>query len=143
MDQEHAHDHYIIPPSTFVKTFAVLTLLMGATIAAAFIPYGSDAPWTSYVANAIAMTIAIIKSTLVFLYFMGVKYTTRLTQIYAAIGFVWVTLMAIVICDYATRQFEPSPGWEKVKPSPNTQMVEPKMQNPFEPKHEETKAEEH
>lgn len=143
MDHAHAQEHHIIPPSTFIKTFAALTVLMILTIAASFIPYPSDAPAWSYVANAIAMTIALIKATLVFLYFMGVKYATRLIQVYAVLGFLWVTLMGIVICDYATRQFEPSPGWEAVKPSPNSELTHPKMVNPFGPKSEGEEGGEH
>ncbi len=140
---EHAHPHHIIPPSTFIKTFAMLTILMIATIAAAQIHYPDQSPVWSYVANAIAMSIALVKAFLVFMNFMGVKYASRLIQVYAVLGFLWVTLMGIVICDYATRQFEPSPGWERITPSPNKQLTEPRMQNPFEPKHEEGKAEAH
>lgn len=131
MAEVHEHHHHITQPSTFVKTFLALTVLMVLTIAAAFINYGTDAAWVSYVANGIAMTIACIKATLVVLNFMGVRFATRLTQVFAVLGFLWVTLMGITFCDYFTRHFEPSPGWEKVPPSPNTEMTEPHMVNPW------------
>lgn len=135
MAQAHAEEHHhITPPSTFIKTFAALTILMALTIGAAFINYGTESAWVSYVANGIAMTIACIKATLVVLFFMGVKYATRLTQVFAVLGFIWVTLMAITFGDYFTRHFEPSPGWEKVPATPNTEMTEPQMVNPWEGK---------
>jgi len=129
---EHHEHHHAIDPKLFVRTFGLLTILMIATIGASYIHWGSeDAAWPSYLANVIALTIACIKATLVIMNFMGVRYATRLTQMFAAMGFVWVTLMGIVVCDYATRHWEPEPAWSKVPPSPNTQMTHPKMTNPF------------
>lgn len=131
MAESSEHGHHIISPSTYIKTFGMLTILMIATIAAAQIPFPHEAAWASYLANGIALTIAVVKATLVMLNFMGVRYTTRLAQMFAVMGFLWVTLMGITFCDYLTRHFEPNPGWEKVPPSPNTQMPEPRMQNPY------------
>jgi len=130
--QDHHEHHHKIDPKVFIFTFGMLTILMIATIGASFVHWGpADAAWPSFVANILALTIACVKATLVILNFMGVKHATRLTQVFAAMGFVWVTLMGIVICDYATRHWEPEPSWSKVPPSPNTQMTEPHMQNPF------------
>jgi cytochrome c oxidase subunit IV len=129
-EHDHAHIH-IADPKLFIRTFMWLTLLMGATIAAAtMVRYGAEPIW-SYVANGIALTIAIWKATLVVMNFMGVKFATRLTQVFAILGFIWVTLMGIMVCDYATRHWEPSPGWEQTPASPNTQMTEPRMVNPW------------
>jgi caa(3)-type oxidase subunit IV len=130
----HEHHHHQIDPKLFMRTFVWLTFLMAATIGASFINWGTNAPWVSYLANAIALTIACWKATLVVLNFMGVKHATRLTQVYAIIGFLWVTLMGITLCDYFTRHFEPSPGWEAVKPSPDTHRTNPQMANPWAPK---------
>lgn len=131
MAETHEHHHHQIDPSLFRRTFVWLTILMIGTIAASFINWNTDAPWVSYAANGIAMTIACWKATLVVMNFMGVKFATRLTQVYAVLGFLWVTLMGITFCDYFTRHFEPNPGWEKVPPSPNTEMTEPHMVNPW------------
>lgn len=132
---EHQEHHHEIDPKLFVRTFMWLTLLMGLTIGAAImgerIAESNQSALLSYAANAIALTIACWKATLVILNFMGVKHASRLTQVYAAMGFVWVTLMGIVICDYATRHWEPEASWEKVPPSPNTQIQGPRMDNPF------------
>lgn len=135
MSEAHSEHHHEIDPKLFRRTFVWLTFLMAATIGAAIfsekLAHSNASPALSYLANGIALTIACWKATLVILNFMGVKHATRLTQIYAAMGFIWVTLMGIVICDYATRHWEPAPTWEKIKPSPNTQMTEPRMENPF------------
>jgi len=131
---ENEHHFHIIDPALLRRTFIWLTFLMAGTIAAAtMIHYGADPIW-SYVANAIALTIACWKATLVVLNFMGVKFATRLTQVFAILGFIWVPLMGITFGDYFTRHFEPSPGWEKVKASPNTELTHPHMVNPWEGK---------
>jgi cytochrome c oxidase subunit 4 len=58
--------------------------------------------------NAIvALTIACIKATLVVLYFMHVRYSSRLTQIIVVAGIFWFIIMiAFMMTDYMTRT-----GW--------------------------------
>ena len=51
-----------------------------------------------------AMTIAVTKMLLVVLIFMRVRYSTRLTAIFAAAGFFWLFLMmTLTLSDYLTR----------------------------------------
>ena len=51
-----------------------------------------------------AMTIAVTKMLLVVLVFMHVRYSTRLTAIFAAAGFFWLFLMmSLTLSDYLTR----------------------------------------
>ncbi len=48
---------------------------------------------------------------LVILFFMGVKYNTKLTQVVAASGFVWlIILFGITMGDYLTRGWLGVPG---------------------------------
>ena len=82
------------------------------TLLAAKYPTGS-----SHVNNAIALTIAIAKATLVVAYFMGVKYGTKLIKMWAYAGFTWFFLMFVMYCDYVTRGWEPVAGWEKEAPN--------------------------
>lgn len=58
--------------------------------------------------NAIvALTIACVKATLVVLYFMHVRYSSRLTQIIVVAGIFWFIIMvAFMMTDYLTRT-----GW--------------------------------
>ncbi|MBI5707534.1 MAG: cytochrome C oxidase subunit IV family protein [Armatimonadetes bacterium] len=105
--------HHVTSPATFVKVFALLFVLMCLTIGAAIYAHEAhiDAPWFTWAMNIVAMAIACIKATYVVLYFMGVKYATQLSKVFALGGFVWVTLLLIMFCDYGTRHDETSPGW--------------------------------
>ena len=61
--------------------------------------------------NPIAMAIAVVKATLVVLFFMQVKYSSRLTWLWAGLGFVWLIFLFSTIGDYLTRFLIPSGGW--------------------------------
>ncbi|MFQ3587690.1 MAG: cytochrome C oxidase subunit IV family protein [Fimbriimonadaceae bacterium] len=119
----HAHaGHHVIPIKTLVLTGGALIVLMVLTVGWAQIAYLilPDAPIASFINNFVAMTIAVAKALLVILIFMGVKWSTKLTKMYALCGFVWVTLIGIAFCDYATRRWEPVAAWEESAISPIT-----------------------
>jgi cytochrome c oxidase subunit 4 len=47
---------------------------------------------------------AIIKATLVILFFMHVKYSSRLTKLWVVVGFIWLgILLSITMTDYLSR----------------------------------------
>ena len=51
-----------------------------------------------------ALTIAVVKMLLVILFFMHVRYSTRLTWIFVAAGFIWLLIMLdLTLSDYLTR----------------------------------------
>ena len=73
------------------------------TVLAAYVNLGAFNP-------AVAMAIAIFKATLVVLYFMHVKYSSRLTKLVVLTGlFFLVILLGETMMDYATRGFLPTP----------------------------------
>ncbi len=56
--------------------------------------------------TVVALTIAVTKATLVVLYFMHVRYSTRLTWVIVASGIFWLLIMfALTFSDYFSR------GW--------------------------------
>src|SRR6185503_16609260 len=59
--------------------------------------------------NAIvALSIAVIKATLVVLYFMNVRYSSKLTWVFVVAGLVWlIILSALTLSDYMTRSWVP------------------------------------
>jgi cytochrome c oxidase subunit 4 len=59
--------------------------------------------------NAIvALSIAVIKATLVVLYFMHVRYSSKLTWVFVGAGLVWlIILFAFTLSDYMTRTWVP------------------------------------
>jgi cytochrome c oxidase subunit 4 len=77
----------------------VLTLV---TVLAAYVNLGAFNP-------VVAMAIAIFKATLVVLYFMHVKYSSRLTKLVVLTGiFFLVILLGETMMDYASRGFLPT-----------------------------------
>jgi cytochrome c oxidase subunit 4 len=65
--------------------------------------------WASYVDLGlwnpiIALAIACTKATLVVLFFMHVKYSTKLTKLTVAAGiFMFLTLISMTLADYISR----------------------------------------
>jgi cytochrome c oxidase subunit 4 len=93
---------------TYGWVFAALMVLLAATVAAAFIPHQGG------VFNVgIALAIAVIKATLVILFFMHVVDANRLTKLFVAGTFIWLVVMfAFTFTDYVSRKWtQASRGW--------------------------------
>src|SRR6185436_11108353 len=89
---EH-HEHHVTPVSTYIKTYLILVVFMALTVGASYVPLGP-------LNNVVAMIIALVKATLVVLFFMQVKYGTKLTWFWALLGFVWFLFLFITLQDY-------------------------------------------
>lgn len=91
-------------PRTFLKVFIALLALTALTTGAAFVPLG---PFN----DAVALLIAASKATLVVLFFMNVRYSSRLTWAFAVAGFCWLAaLLGLSATDFFTRHWIPSPS---------------------------------
>jgi cytochrome c oxidase subunit 4 len=56
----------------------------------------------------LALTIACAKATVVVLYFMHVRWQSKVTMVYAAAGFLWLLILfAFTLQDYFTRSWLP------------------------------------
>jgi len=74
------------------------------TVAAAFV----DFPWRFN--TVVALTIATIKATFVVLYFMHVRYSSRLIWVILAAALFWMAILfAFTFSDYMTR------GWISIQ----------------------------
>lgn len=102
------HSHHIVPTRTYVQTLIALTVLMLLTISASYI----DFPGGVLTNNLVALTIAVVKSFLVIWIFMGIKWSTKLTKLWAVTGFIVMPMMFIMFQDYFLRYREVVPGWE-------------------------------
>ena len=93
---------HIVYPRVYVTIFLALLVGTGLTVLAAF----QDFPGPL---NAVvALTIATIKATLVVLYFMHVRYSSRLIWLVIAAALFWLAIMfALTISDYSTRSWLP------------------------------------
>ena len=88
---------HVSPIKVYVGIFAALMGLSAITVGAAFVNLGLLNP-------IVALTIAVIKATLVILFFMHVKYSSRLTKITVVLSFFFVAILfAETFMDYATR----------------------------------------
>jgi len=101
----------------YVRTVIGLIVLMCATVYLALIPFrdvsifGLTTLPGTMINNVIAMAIATAKATLVLNFFMGTRFATRLTKMWAFAGFFGFSLMFLVYGDYSTRKYEPTPRW--------------------------------
>jgi cytochrome c oxidase subunit 4 len=99
----HAAGH-VVPLWKYFAVFASLLLLTGATVAAAFVNLGP-------MNNVVALCIALLKATLVVLYFMHVRYSSRLIPLVVVAGLFWlVHLIGGSLSDYFTRGLLDIPG---------------------------------
>jgi cytochrome c oxidase subunit 4 len=91
--------HFIVPVRTYLAVFGLLMLGTLVTVQAAFVDLG---PFNA----AVALAIAVFKATIVVLFFMHVKYSTRLTWAVVVGSVFWLgILLALTYGDYLTR------GW--------------------------------
>src|SRR5262245_6580859 len=100
MPTDHTlHTDHIVPKKVYYAIFAILMICTVLTVWIAFLDLGP--------LNTIAaMAIAVFKATLVVLFFMHVKYSTRLTWAVVLGSVFWLAiLLAFTFADYLTR------GW--------------------------------
>jgi cytochrome c oxidase subunit 4 len=94
--EQHA-EHKIVSPKVYAMIFASLLVGTALTVWAS---YWDVAPWNA----AIAIAIACAKATLVVLFFMHVKYSSKLTKLTVGAGlFTFLVLVGMSLSDYFTR----------------------------------------
>jgi len=92
-----AHAEHVVPVSTYLLVFLALMVGTALTTWVAYIDLGK---WNT----PIALVIAFTKMTLVVLFFMHVKYSTKLTKLTVACGlFTFLALVGMTLADYFTR----------------------------------------
>ena len=90
---------HILPKRIYYTIFAILLFCTYLTVQIAFIDLGA---WNTVA----ALTIAVFKAALVVLFFMHVKYSTKLTWAVVLGSIFWLgILLALTMTDYLTR------GW--------------------------------
>jgi cytochrome c oxidase subunit IV len=91
------HEHHVTPPIVYVVIFLTLLVFTGLTVGASYIEMGVWNP-------VVALAIGVIKATLVVLFFMGVKYSSKLTKLTVGAGiFTFLTLVGMTLADYISR----------------------------------------
>ena len=96
-EAEQHSEHHIVSPRVYLTIFIALLLCTGLTVGASYIEMYS---WNAVVAIA----IGVFKATLVVLYFMHVKYSSKLTKLTVGAGvFTFLILVGMSLSDYFTR----------------------------------------
>ncbi len=98
---------HIVPKKLYFLVFAGLIVLTLVTATAATIDLGP-------LNIVVALLIAMCKAGLVILFFMHLRWSTRLIHFIAAASLFWLAiLIALTLSDYRTRHWTPSPEtWE-------------------------------
>ena len=97
MSEPNEHAHTIVGPGVYVAILFALLIGTALTVWASFIDLG---PWNP----VIALAIATSKASLVVLFFMGVKYSSKLTKLTVSAGiFTFLILISMTLADYISR----------------------------------------
>ena len=92
---------HIVPVRVYITIFLVLLVGTALTVAAAFYDFK-----VSGMNTIVALTIATIKATFVVLYFMHVRYSSRLIWVIVAAALFWMgILFALTFSDYWSRHW--------------------------------------
>ena len=91
---------HVAPKSMYYMVFGALIVGTILTVAAAKVDMGP-------LNNVVMLAIAAAKATLVILFFMHVRWSSRLTWVVAMAGFFWLLLLFTVLGDYVSRGWVP------------------------------------
>jgi len=103
MQEEHFDPmSHVVPVSLYVVIWAALMIFTGLTVFAASVEL--------HIFNIIvALLIATIKGTLVVLFFMHLRYSTKLTMVTVVAAMFWLfLLLGLTMTDYLTRSWATS-----------------------------------
>jgi cytochrome c oxidase subunit IV len=96
----HAAPHHRASLVTYFAVFLGLMVLTVVTVAVSRIDLGT-------LNTGVAMAIAILKATIVILWFMHVIHSPRLTWIVVMSSFIWLAvLFVLMFADYMTREWK-------------------------------------
>jgi cytochrome c oxidase subunit 4 len=91
----------IVSRSTYVAVYVALMCLTALTTFVAFFDLGLANP-------VVALSIAVLKGSLVVLFFMHMRWNSRLTWVIGGAALFWLGIMLVLtLSDYTTRGW----GW--------------------------------
>jgi len=96
VNPEHS-DHHIVTPLVYAIVFVSLLVGTAITVVAAYIDLGIFNP-------VVALAIACTKAVIVILFFMHVKYQSKLIKLTVGAGFfTFLVLITMTLSDYISR----------------------------------------
>ncbi len=97
--------HHVVSLKAYYLVFGALLLLTITTVAVASWDLGELLDLGAWVNTVVAVLIAVLKATLVALYFMHVRYSSHLTKVFVVAGFFWLAiLIGLIMSDFLTRE---------------------------------------
>jgi cytochrome c oxidase subunit IV len=91
------HEHHIVQPKTYLIILVALLILTATTTGVAFLDLGILNP-------IVALAIACTKACLVILFFMHLRYSSKLLKLTLGAGlFTFLVLIALTLTDYMSR----------------------------------------
>jgi cytochrome c oxidase subunit IV len=93
------HEHHVVGPKVYGLILLALMVLTATTTAVAYVDLGVFNP-------IIALGIACLKAVLVILFFMHIRYSSRLMMLTVGAGFfTFLVLITMTLSDYISRNW--------------------------------------
>lgn len=88
---------HVVPVRIYATILTALVILTLVTVWVAYFDFGP-------MNNVVALSIAVFKASLVVMFFMHVKYGTKMVKLVVGSSVVWLMILfAFVLQDYLTR----------------------------------------
>jgi cytochrome c oxidase subunit IV len=99
MSEPTKHEHHVVGPKTYGLILLALLVLTATTTGAAYINMGVFSP-------VVAIGIACLKAMLVILFFMHIRYSSRVMMLTVSAGFfTFLVLITMTLSDYISRNW--------------------------------------
>jgi len=101
----HETSHHVVPVFVYVRVISILMVLLILTLGVAAVDFSAmgngQFAWVNIV---VAVTVAVVKAVIIILYFMHVRYSSRLVWVFSGAAFFWVLILfAMTLVDYFSR----------------------------------------
>ena len=104
--EHEEYEEHVVPYTVYLAVFGALMVLTVLTVVVAFFDLGN-------LNVTVALTVAVMKASLVVLFFMHAKYQSQIIKLVVLAAIVWLGfLFLITLSDYLTR------GWLVPPPIP-------------------------
>ena len=97
LPEQHEREHHIVSPKIYLTILIALLVGTAVTVWASYVNLGIFNP-------VVALAIACTKAVIVILFFMHVKYQSKLVKLTVASGFfTFLVLITMTLSDYVSR----------------------------------------
>src|SRR5262245_38005831 len=92
------HVEHQLPTTLYYGIFGALIVLTALTVGLAYLNLGQFN-------IVVALAVAIVKASLVVMFFMHLKYESHLTKVVLGAGIFWLMILLGIVMDYVTRSW--------------------------------------